>query len=644
MCGIAGIFNLREAPVDPAHLTRMIGTIAHRGPDARGVWSEGPIGLAHARLSIIDLSGGAQPMSTRDASLCVTFNGEIFNYVELREELIKKGRRFATQSDTEVILHQYEEEGDACVRSFNGQWAFALWDGRRRRLLLSRDRLGVRPLYYATVGSTVFFGSEVKALFAHPDVPRRIDPRALDQVFTFWAPVAPRTAFEGVFELPPGCSAVIDERGVRVTPYWRLEYPLQVEPMKEGECAERLLELLTDAVRIRLRSDVPVGAYLSGGLDSSVVTALVRGVSAAPLRTFSVAFESAEFDESGYQNEVVRWLGVEHDSIQCRDEDVARVFPDVVWHAEKPLLRTSPAPLYLLAQRVRDAGFKVVLTGEGSDEMLGGYDIFKEAKIRRFWASQPASRRRPLLLRRLYPYLEDIQRQSDAYLQAFFHVRDQDRASPWFSHLPRWELTARIKAFLSEEVKVGLGDHDACDVLAEELPDAFGRWDPFHRAQYLEATYLLPGFILSSQGDRMAMAHGVEGRFPFLDHRVVEFAARIPPTMKMKVLNEKYILKRAVAGLVPPSVLSRPKQPYRAPDIPSFFGAHPAPYLDQYLSERAVRDAGLFDPGRVTQLVAKCRRGLRQGYREQMALVGILSTQILYEQFIRQAPPSVPPV
>jgi asparagine synthase (glutamine-hydrolysing) len=638
MCGIAGIFNLRDERVNPAQLTRMIDAISHRGPDARGVWSEGPIGLAHARLSIIDLSGGAQPMANRDGSLWVTFNGEIFNYVELREELIKKGHRFQTQSDTEVILHQYEEEGDACVRSFNGQWAFALWDGRRRRLLLSRDRLGVRPLYYATVGSTVFFGSEVKALLTHPDVPRRIDPHALDQTFTFWSPVAPRTIFEGVSELPPGCSATIDERGVRMTPYWRLEYPLQIDPMKEGECAERLLELLTDATRIRLRSDVPVGAYLSGGLDSSVITALVRRVSTAPLKTFSVAFESAEFDESGYQAEVVRWLGTEHDTVRCRDEDVARVFPDVVWHAEKPLLRTAPAPLFLLAQRVREAGFKVVLTGEGADEMLGGYDIFKEAKIRRFWAAQPASRRRPLLLRRLYPYLQDIQRQSDAYLQAFFHVRDQDRASPWFSHLPRWELTARIKGFLSADVKARLGDHDAYQSLGAELPDAFGQWDPFCRAQYLEAAYLLPGYILSSQGDRMAMAHGVEGRFPFLDHRVVEFAARIPPTLKMKVLNEKYILKRSAAGLVPPSVLRRPKQPYRAPDIPSFFGGRPAPYLDQYLSERSLRDAGLFDAGRVAQLIAKCRRGLRQGYWEQMALVGILSTQILHERFIRHAP------
>lgn len=638
MCGIAGILNLRDRRVDPALLARMIDVVGYRGPDAHGVWNEGPVGLAHARLSIIDLSGGAQPMANRDGSLCVTFNGEIFNYVELRNELERKGHRFQTQSDTEVILHQYEEEGEECVRSFNGQWALALWDAGRRRLMLSRDRMGVRPLYYAAAGSAVVFGSEVKSLFRHPDVPRRIDPRALDQVFTFWAPVAPKTMFEGVSELPPGCTLTADERGISVRPYWRLDYPEHLESMKEGECADRLLELLTDATRIRLRSDVPVGAYLSGGLDSSVITALIKRVSTAPLKTFSVAFEDAEFDESRYQNEVVRWLQTDHHAIRCSSEDVADAFPEVIWHAEKPVLRTAPAPLFLLSKLVREQGFKVVLTGEGSDEILGGYDVYKEAKIRRFWAARPDSRRRPLLLRRLYPYLQDLQHQSDAYLQAFFHVRDQDRSSPWFSHLPRWELTSRIKVFFSDALKAEVRPDDAYRALSNVLPERFGTWDPFCQAQYLETAYLLPGYILSSQGDRMAMAHSVEARFPFLDYRVVEFAARIPPRLKMKVLNEKYALKRCTAGLIPPSVRRRTKQPYMAPDIPSFFGPRPAPYVDQYLSESALREAGLFDPTRVAQLVTKCRKGQRQGFREQMALVGILSTQILYDRFIKHVP------
>jgi asparagine synthase (glutamine-hydrolysing) len=424
-------------------------------------------------------------------------------------------------------------------------------------------------LYYANIGSTVVFGSEVKALFAHPEVPRRIDPQALDQVFTFWAPVAPKSIFEGVSELPPGCSLTVGKDGSTVRPYWKLDYPERIEPMKEGECSDRLLELLTDATRIRLRSDVPVGAYLSGGLDSSVVTALVKRVSTAPLKTFSVAFEDPEFDESHYQDQVVHWLNTEHHAIQCSYDDVARVFPDVVWHAEKPVVRTAPAPLFLLSKLVREQGFKVVLTGEGSDEILGGYDIYKESKIRRFWASRPTSHRRPLLLRRLYPYLQDLQHQSDAYLQAFFHVRDQDRSSPWFSHLPRWELTSRIKVFFSAGVKAALKSHDAYRALLGALPERFGAWDPFCQAQYLESAYLLPGYILSSQGDRMAMAHSIEARFPFLDYRLVEFASRIPPRLKMKVLNEKYILKRCADGLIAEMRRSGPTETTPAPTMPS---------------------------------------------------------------------------
>ncbi|MFY9268613.1 MAG: asparagine synthase C-terminal domain-containing protein, partial [Candidatus Manganitrophaceae bacterium] len=367
-------------------------------------------------------------------------------------------------------------------------------------------------------------------------------------------------------------------------------------------------------------------------------TALIKRVSTAPLKTFSVAFEDAEFDESRYQNEVVRWLHTDHHAIRCSSEDVANAFPDVIWHAEKPVLRTAPTPLFLLSKLVREQGFKVVLTGEGSDEILGGYDIYKEAKIRRFWATRPDSRSRPLLLRRLYPYLQDLQHQSDAYLQAFFHVRDQDRSSPWFSHLPRWELTSRIKVFFSDALKAEVRPDDAYRALGDALPERFGNWDPFCRAQYLETAYLLPGYILSSQGDRMAMAHSVEARFPFLDYRVVEFASRIPPRLKMKVLNEKYALKRCAEGLIPPSVRRRSKQPYMAPDIPSFFGPRPAAYLDQYLSASALRETGLFNPARVAQLVAKCRKGQRQGFREQMALVGILSTQILYDRFIKHGP------
>jgi asparagine synthase (glutamine-hydrolysing) len=515
-------------------------------------------------------------------------------------------------------------------------WAFALWDARRRRLFLSRDRLGVRPLFHARTGRGLVFGSEIKALLAHPDVPRALDLHGLDEVFTFWSTLAPRTVFRGVEELPPGHSMLVEADGrARVTRHWQLDYPDPARAPRDPEpAAAELLAILLDAVRLRLRSDVPVGAYLSGGLDSTIVSTLVSRLAPGRLRTFSLAFDDPEFDESAHQGQVVKALGSRHDSVRCGPADIARVFPEVIRHAETPLVRTAPAPLYLLSSLVRDRGYKVVLTGEGADEMLGGYDVFKEAKLRRFWAAVPRSRWRPLLLKRLYPWLPNLQRQPEA----FFHVTPEDLASPFFSHLPRWTLTASIKRLFSADVRAELAARDVFAELHARLPPRYGDWPPFCQAQYLETTGLLPGYILSSQGDRMAMAHGVELRSPFLDHRLVAFAAGLPPTLKMRVLDEKHLLKRATAGLIPPSITARAKQPYRAPEGPSFF-THPVPdYVEALLApERIARD-GLFEPTAVARLAAKFREGRAIGVKDSMALVGVLSTQLLVQHFVT-APP-----
>lgn len=638
MCGITGVLNLDGRVIDPALPQRMIRMVKHRGPDDSGVYLDHHAGLAHARLSIIDPAGGHQPMPNEDRSLWITFNGEIFNYLELREELIRKGHRFATRSDTEVILHLYAEYGEECVQYFNGQWAFAIWDEKKQKLFLSRDRLGVRPLFYTVADRSFIFGSEIKSIFAHPAVSREIDLPALDQLFTFWTTLPPRTFFKGVQELPPGHSLTVEKGEIRSRSYWRLDYTLCREPLSAGDYADRLLELLVDATRLRLRSDVPVGAYLSGGLDSTAITSLIKRFTDAPLKTFSVTFDDPEFDESAYQKEAIHFLGTDHQEIRCTRRDIAEAFPEVVWHTEKPVLRTAPAPLYLLSRLVRDNGYKVVLTGEGADEMLGGYDIFKEAKIRRFWSAHPDSRFRPLLLKRLYPYLQNRHAQSDAYLQAFFRVKPDDRSDPLFSHLPRWDLTGRIKTFFSEDVKSRLKARDAYAEMKELLPAEYFGWDGFSQAQYLEAAHLLPGYILSSQGDRMAMAHSVEGRFPFLDHRVVEFATTIPPRLKMKALNEKYILKRAVGNLIPPSIKKRSKQPYRAPEAESFVGTAERSagneYVEELLSKDRIQKDGIFNPDAVQRLIGKVQGGRAIGIKDNMALVGILSTQLVVEQFI----------
>ncbi|HEX5000517.1 MAG TPA: asparagine synthase (glutamine-hydrolyzing) [Terriglobia bacterium] len=640
MCGISGVVQFDDEPVSHDCLAAMIDCVRHRGPDAIGYLSDGPAAFAHARLSIIDVSGGLQPMSNEDGSLWVTFNGEIFNYVELRRELIAAGYRFRTQSDTEVILHMYAHLGEQCVERFNGEWAFAIWDKRARQLFLSRDRFGIRPLFYTRTPHGFAFASEIKSLLALPEVGRDVDLETLDQVFTFWSGLPGRTMFRGIQELQPGHSLTLRDRKIEVQRYWTLDYSSVNHGMREDACAEAMLELLQDATRIRLRSDVPVGMYLSGGLDSSLITALTLRHSHHRPRTFSVNFDDAQFDESAHQMTVVRFLGTEHESVRCSYQDICNVFPEVIRHTETPILRTAPAPFYLLSQMVHRNGYKVVLTGEGADEFMGGYDIFKEAKIRRFWSANPASRLRPLLLRRLYPHMQRLQSQPDAYRAAFFHIDAQELSDEFFSHLPRWNLTSKLKAFFSADVQSAIGGADGRLELRQRLPESYRSWDIFAQSQFLEASALLPGYLLSSQGDRMAMANAVEGRFPFLDHRLVEFTTRMPAHLKMKVLNEKYILKRVARLILPPSIIKRSKQPYRAPDTHSFIdvttGKARAAYVDELLDPGAIRRFGLFDAAAVGKLVEKARKGLIVGIKDDMAFVGILSTQLLMDQFTQK--------
>lgn len=648
MCGIAGVLDLAGRQPAQETLQAMIASIRHRGPDGHGVHVDGPCGLAHARLAILDLAGGAQPMVGDGGDLTITFNGEIFNYVELRDELIAvHGRRFATRSDTETILHAYAVWGERCVEHFNGQWAFAIWDRPRARLFCSRDRIGVRPFFWTLDDGRFLFGSEVKAIFAHPGITRAFDLAGLHEVLTFWCTVAPRTVWRGIAELPPGCSLTLDARGpaagrVAIRRYWQLDYTID-DAADAATRAAQLREHLTDAARIRLRADVPVGAYVSGGLDSSVIAGLVRQTMPNRLHTFSVAFTSPEFDERAWQAEVVARLGTEHAVVEASEASIGAVFPELMGFLETPVVRTAPAPLYLLAGLVRRQGFKVVLTGEGSDEMLGGYDIFKEAKIRRFWARQPHSRARPQLLRQLYPYMKNLQAQPEAYLRAFFHVQPADLGDPLFSHLPRWRLTQQTKAFLGDDARAALADHDPLAELRARLPSEFSRWHPFAQAQYLESTILLPGYILSSQGDRPAMGQAIEGRYPFLDVRVMEWAAHLPPRAKMRGLDEKSVLKRMARDLVPARVLSRPKQPYRAPDAASFVdverGVARFPWVDDLLSPGCVRKAGVFEPSAVQGLLGKVKRGAAIGVRDNMAFVAIMTTQLLADRFAARVSP-----
>jgi asparagine synthase (glutamine-hydrolysing) len=629
MCGIAGIAQRAPTGVSLDSLARMAAAIRHRGPDGYGFFASAQVGFAHTRLSIIDLAGGAQPMATDDGQLVVTYNGEIYNYRELAVDLRARGRHFRTSSDTEVLLHAYAEWGTDMLRRLNGQFAFALWDNRTRSLLLARDRFGVRPLFLAQVGTSLCFASETKALFASGQVEPRPDPAGLDEVFTFWGARPPRTPFLGVESLEPGCYATWRDGRLQRARYYELDYP---EGHIESPDAIATLDgLMRSGVDLRMRADVPVGGYLSGGLDSSITCALAAGASPHQLRTFSIAFEDPQFDESGFQRSVAGLLGSRHAVELIGSRQIAGAFREAVVHAETPLLRTAPIPMFLLARLTRERGITVVLTGEGADELFLGYDLFKEVAVRLFCLRQPGSKWRPRLFDRLYPYLAGPSRGGEFWRKSFLDAGAP--GDPLFSHLPRFLLTSRIKDFYGPRLAETTSRADPLQKLRDELPERFGSWSPLNRAAYLEMVTLLSPYLLSSQGDRMAMAHGVEGRYPFLDHRLFEFTASLPTGSRLRGLREKDILRRWAAPLVPAPVLQRPKQPYQAPDAPAFFAPDAPGYVSDLLAEGPIRDNGYFDPRAVSGLVRRCRTGAATGFRENQALVGILSTQLWHQAF-----------
>lgn len=557
MCGIVGILEQGGGePANQKELRQMLAAIRHRGPDEFGLYLDRHAGLGSARLSIIDLSTGQQPISTEDDSLWIVFNGEIFNYLELRKELESLGHGFRTQSDTEVLLHAYEEFGPQCLERLNGQFAFAVWNTHTQTLFLARDRLGVRPLFCTVSGSRLIFASEIKAILTQRQVRAEIDPAVLGEVFTYWAPASSRTIFHGIFEIPPGHYLLAHQGEIIVKTYWQIAFPESrpdsvSAPVGLEDYLEQFSSLLIDAAKIRLRADVPVGAYLSGGLDSSTLAAIVRNFTSNRLNTFSIAFSDTDYDESPFQARMAGFLGTEHQVARVSHADIGQVFPEVVWHVESPLMRTAPAPMFMLSRLVRESGFKVVLTGEGADEFLAGYDIFKENKVRQFWARQPDSKIRPRLLQKLYADVPSFSRNGDSFRTAFFRQNLTEVDSLSYSHAIRWHNNRRTCRFFSDEARLHV-EQTSAGRIEQQLQTLGKEWTPLARAQYLEIATFLSPYLLSSQGDRVAMAHSIEGRFPFLDHRVTSFCNRLPDNLKLRGLTEKYLLKKLASRWLPP--------------------------------------------------------------------------------------------
>lgn len=638
MCGIAGIFNFQSnvSPPSAQQLTSMLSAIRYRGPDESGIYLGSGVGLGNVRLSIIDLTAGQQPISIRNRRYWIVYNGELFNYIEIRRDLEKLGIQFVTQTDTEVVLQAYAEWGPACLQKFLGQFAIAIWDSQKEELFLARDRVGIRPLFYTRSNGQFIFCSEIKGIFQIPTVRRAVNHKALSQIFTFWTTITPATPFEDIYEVQPGHYMLVNSENSATVKYWSLRFPDPADYSKKKieEAAEELRALFRDAVKIRLRADVEVAAYLSGGIDSSVITAFIHELEPGILNTFSIGFKDKAFDETAFQLEASKYFNTNHTAFSCTSGEIGSNFYNTIRHTEFPILRTAPTPMYMLSQKVHEHQIKVVITGEGADEMLAGYNIFKENKIRRFWARNPQSDFRPLLLKKLYPYLPMMKEAKSIVLKTFFGYRLADTENPFYSHLLRWHNTSRIQNYFADPVIAGLDGYEPIDEAGIALAENFSQWGDLAKSQYLESTILMSGYLLSSQGDRMAMANSVEGRYPFLDHRVIEYAASLPERFKLNCLNEKFILKKMMKGKIPESILRRQKQAYRAPIHTGFIGAEAPGYVKEMLNATTIRSYGYFDPAKVDRLVEKISNTGQVTEIENMALAGIISTQLLHHFFI----------
>jgi asparagine synthase (glutamine-hydrolysing) len=635
MCGITGILNLSEPnPISVEVIAKMAGQLNHRGPNESGLYIDDWIGIAQTRLSIIDLAGGSQPIHNEDKTLWIVFNGEIYNFIELKKTLLESGHKFYTNTDTEIIIHLYEENQENCLHMLNGQFAFAIWDSVKKKLFIARDRVGKKPLYYTFSEKQFVFGSEIKAIFANKKVKRLLDKKGIDQVFTFWTTLPGRTFFKDISELSAGSYLCISGDNITVNQYWDFDFALPHEQvnLNSNEITSYSKELLTDSIGLRLRADVPVGCYLSGGLDSSGITTLVKNNYNNHLNTFGIRFEDEDFDEGKYQREMVSKLNVEHKEIIAENKNIGKLVPEVIWHTEIPLLRLSPVPLYMLSKLVHQSGFRVVLTGEGADEVFGGYNIFRETLIRAFWAKYPDSTIRPRLLEKLYPYIFKDKR-NKATLDSFFKIGIDQPNDPFFSHLIRWNNTARIKKFFSDDIVDSSQYYDSFSDLKELIPEKFSKWDALSKAQYLEMKIFMSDYLLSSQGDRVAMAHSLEIRMPYLDYRLIEFIGKVPSCLKIRGLAEKSILKKIYKDILPDSILNRSKHPYRAPIKNSLLNNN-LPYVDYYLSSEKLTNYNLFSPSMVKLLKDKLTKAEKSSEFDNMALVGILTTQILNDIFI----------
>ena len=643
MCGIAGIIDLQgQRPVARKALESMALAILHRGPDEDGFFERPSLGLASRRLSIVGLADGRQPIANEDGGVVVVFNGELFEYPEMRARLQEAGHRFATHCDTEVIPHLWEDHAEGMFEHLRGQFALALWDQPRRRLTLARDRFGICPLFWTRQtrdgGDWLLFASEIKALLASGMVEARPDPRGINHIFTFFALPGPVTCFDGVHALVPGhyLSVQLGAPGetARVSDrvYWQIDFPDRGQEVSGPVPAlvDEFEARMQQSVERRLRADVPVVAYLSGGVDSSLVVALAGKERGQPIPTFTIRITDPSLDEESEARVVGRHVGREPVVVPCGPAEVLGTYPELIRAAEGPVIDTACAALLLLAREVHAQGYKVALTGEGADEWLAGYPWYKVHRLLGFLDVIPGLRLSQWA-RRAYLRLSRAPRFPWAVAR-----RVQQATGGHNAWLDIYGLMGMSKLrFFSRQMHETLGDHVPYQDLGIDL-DRLGRWHPLNRSLYFGARIMLPGLLLASKGDRVAMNSSVETRYPFLDEDVFSFLAGLHPRWKLRGFREKYILRLLAERWLPRDIAWRRKAMFRAP-FDSFHADDPPPFVEQLLSEESLRKTGYFDPEAVRHW-RQAFRGLRPGSNQrvsvEMGLVGVLSTQLWHHTYI----------
>ena len=596
MCGIAGAFDLTGTREYSARrLLAMTSAIAHRGPDDEQVHIEPGVALGARRLSIIDLAGGRQPIGNEDGSVWVAFNGELFEYPELRRQLLAGGHRLATRCDTEAWVHLYEDHREAMFERARGQFAVSLWDRNTRTLILGRDRVGICPLYYTEVDGWLLWGSEIKALLASGLVAARPDPRGVDHLFTFFCAGTTRTFFEGISSLPPGHFLKVRDGRVTKHCYWDLDFPDAGAERRLDDpspLVEELEALLQQSVERRLRSDVPVVSYISGGLDSTVVLGFCSRHRGEPIPAFTVGLDKAGPDERTHATEAAQVLGSPLTTVTMDRSKIASTFPELIRAAEGPVLDTSCAALLRLAQSVHQQGYKVALTGEGADEALAGYIWYKTQAIRDAITGR-IGKGLPRLTRKLLMRSVAGGRYQLPPELAIGGVRPAQQ--------DLYELISQAKpALYSSEMWQRLGDHSPYDDL-DITNDRIKRWHPLNQSLYVGYKVMLAGLLMISKGDRIAMNASVEARYPFLDDDVIAFSAAIAPEYKLRGMNEKWILRQVAARILPKRIANRPKTMFRACMSGTFLGPRRPDWVDQLLSPESLRTTGYFDPSAVAR-------------------------------------------